>query len=158
VRPPVKAGIGLALAVTLWNLAIILAGLQTNMLASFAFIVVSIVLNAGALLWSLTQTVDTQTFGLQIRDAAILGVVAAVLIFVTSWLTLDVLFPEAFAETIDVVVNYIEGLDLSAEDKAQGIARIESRTAFRQSLMGMWGTLLTSVVLGAVIAIFRRKK
>ena len=158
MRPPVKAGLGLALTVTLWNLAIILAGLHANMLASFAFIVVSIVLNGGALLWSLTQTADSQTFGLQIRDSAILGVVAAVLIFATSWLTLDVFFPDACDETLEVVVRYIEGLALSDEDKAREFARIESRTAAKQALMGMWGTLLTSVVLGAVISIFKRKK
>jgi membrane protease subunit (stomatin/prohibitin family) len=88
----------------------------------------------------------------------LLGLVAGVLIFATSFLVLSVLFPDSIQEMIDGSVAFLESAPIDEETKQAQIAAAQGNTATAQALSGLMGTFATSLVIAAIVGIFLRKK
>lgn len=155
----IKAGV--ALAVLVWIVSVIwaVAGLhQMNPILGVVLFVVFIVLNAGCIFWALKQTAAENGYGKQLLNVVVFGLIAGVLICALSMLNLTVLFPNYLEEEGTVLIEFMEGAGLPEEALQGRIEQIEGRTPLRQSINGLIGTFFTSLIVGAVVAIFARKK
>ena len=91
-------------------------------------------------------------------NALVMGTVGAVLIFAGSWLMATFVYPDYYAE-------YAEGFrkslaetgPLTDEMKLQ-VETLAQTSPFASAMSGAIGTIATSVVAGALIGIFRRKR
>jgi hypothetical protein len=153
----IKASVALAVAVFVVSVLFALGGLY-NPLFGIVFLVVAIVLTVGCIFWALNQTADENGYGKQFLNVVVFGLIAGVLVFAFSMLNLKVLFPDYLAERSTAVIEWLEGMDMPAETLQAQIDKIESATPTRESLNGGIGAFVTSLVVGAVVAIFKRKK
>ena len=117
-----------------------------------------ILFNVGAIIWVLKQTAAENGYGKQLVNSLLVGVIAGVLIFVLSWIQLSFLFPDALAEMREGYVATMENAGMPQAQMDAAIAQMEGTTAASQSASGMIGTFITSLIVGAVTAIFLRKK
>lgn len=155
----IKAGV--ALAVLVWIVSVIwaVAGLhQMSPMIGLVFLVVVIVLNVGCIYWALKQTAAENGYGKQLRNVVVFGLIAGVLICAFSMLNLTVLFPNYLEEEGTAAIEFVEGMSLPQEAVQGRIEQIEARTPLRQSVNGLIGTFFTSLIVGAIVAIFARKK
>jgi hypothetical protein len=155
----IKASVALAVLVEIVSVIWTVAGLhQMNPLLGFVYLVVVIVLNVGCIFWALKQTADQNGYGKQLLNVVVFGLIAGVLIFAFSMLHLTLLFPNYLDEEGTVLIEFVEGAGLPADATQARIDQIEARTPVRQSASGLIGTFLTSLIVGAIVAIFKRHK
>lgn len=154
----VKGSVGLAIAVGLVSVLFFAMGLHANPMMGLASIGLFIVLNVGAVFWVLSQTAAESGYGKQLLNGLLLGLIAGGLIFVFSWLTQSVLFPNSLDEWKDGYVAMLENAAMAQEQKDVQIAKIEEATVMGQAISGLIGTAITSVVIAAIVAIFKRRK
>ena len=155
-----KAGIGLAVIVEILSVIGIGSGmlLANPMIGGLVFIVLAIGLNAAAIFWGLAQTAGDNGYGKQLLNALLIGLVAGVLIFGFSMLNLSLLFPDYLAESKTATIEMLENMGMDESALETQATKIESQTAVGQAQSGAIGTIVTSLVLGAIIAIFKRRK
>ncbi len=122
------------------------------------FLVVAITLNAGCVFWGLKQTAEGNGYLKQLLNGLLIGVVAGVLIFGLSMLNLTVLFPDHLEESKTASIEMFESMNMPEVMLEKQVEAVEAQTATRQAVSGTIGTLVTSLILGAIIAIFKRKK
>ena len=157
---PVKAGLILAVAVTLVSAALLATGTHEKsvMLYGLVSLVLYIGLNIAILIWALSKTAADSSYGKQLLNCLIIGVVGGVTIMLGSWLLLAVVFPDTMAQSRDAFLVMLEGANLTEAQMDAQIAKLDAATPMSQSLQGLYGTLGTSLIVGAIIAIFKRKK
>ena len=154
-----KWSVILVAVVTLMNLIIIGTGLHTNPLVGILFIVLALVFNITALIMLLRETRADCSYGKQLLNSILLGLIAGVLIFATSFLVLSVLFPNSIPEMIDGRITFLESAPIDDDETRQTqIAAVQGITAMAQATAGLMGTFFTSLLVGAILAIFLRKK
>ena len=154
-----KGSVALAVAVALVSILIAVTGLHTNpMVSGLVSIVVFVLFTVAAVLWVLKQTAADNGYGRQLLNGLLLGVVSGVLIFVFSWLILTVLFPDYLGESQDAMVFMLENSGLPEAQLNAQIAKVEAATPTSNAFSGMIGTIITSLVVSAIVAIFFRKK
>jgi len=153
-----KWSVILVAVVTLMNLIIIGTGLHTNPIAGILFVVLALVFNITALIMLLRETRADCGYGKQLLNAILLGLIAGVLIFATSFLVLSVLFPNSIPEMIDGNIAFLASAPIDDATRQAQIAAVQGTTAMTQSLSGLMGTFFTSLLVGAILAIFLRKK
>ena len=154
----VKGSVGLAVAVGLVSILYVALGLHTNPMMGLVSIALFIVFNVGAVYWVLNQSAAENAYGAQLLNGLILGAIAGVLIFVFSWLNLAVIFPDAMEEMRVGYIEWMEAAGLPQDQLDKQIAKLDEATPVSQSLPGLIGTLVTSVIVAAIVAIFKRKK
>jgi hypothetical protein len=155
----IKAGVALAVLVEILSVIWAVAGLhQMNPIFGFVLLVVFIVLNVGCIYWALKQTAAENGYGKQLLNVVVFGLIAGVLIFAFSMLNLSVLFPNYLEEEATVLIEFIEGAGLPEDAMQARLEQIEARTPVRQSISGLIGTFVTSLIVGAIVAVFMRKK
>lgn len=86
-----------------------------------------------------------------------IGLVGGVLVFLGSMLLLTVL-PDYLEETKTAQIAGLEQWNLPEDRMDAQIAKIEAVTPVASSMQGMIGTFFTSLIVGAIVAIFKRKK
>ena len=153
-----KWSVILVAVVTLLNLIIIGAGLHTSVFGQILFIVLATGFNIVAVFMLLRETRADNPYGKQLINGILLGLVAGVLIFATSFLVLSVLFPDSIQEMIDGSVAFLESAPIAEETRQAQIAAAQGATATAQALSGLMGTFATSLVVAAIVGIFLRKK
>ena len=87
----------------------------------------------------------------------LIGVIASVLIFAISLIMVTAV-PGYFDGIKESNIEVIRNPGLPEDQMQARIASIESATAVGQSVGGLVGTLVISFVVGAISAIFARKK
>lgn len=150
-----------ALAVLVWIASVIFAvtGMhRASPLLGIFLLVVLIVLNVLCIYWTLNQTAADNGYGKQLLNVIVFGVIASVLIFGASVLNLKVLFPDYLEENTTAMIEFLEGMDMPEDTLQAQIASVEGRTAVGESVKGIFGTFFTSLIVGAIVAIFKRKK
>ena len=153
-----KWSVILVAVVTLMNLIIIGTGLHTNPIAGILFVVLALVFNITALILLLRETRADCGYGKQLLNSILLGLIAGVLIFATSFLVLSVLFPNSIPEMIDGTIAFLESAPIDDDTRQAQIAAARETTAMAQATAGLIGTFFTSLLVGAILAIFLRKK
>ncbi len=156
----VKAGVALAVLVAVLSLALAFAGLHRNnpIAAQFAFLIPAILLSIGCVFWGLKMTAADNNYLKQLVNAVLIGLVAGALIFAFSMLLLTVLMPDYLDDVKQSTVAWLEDSNLPDEQLERQIRSVEGTTAVSQALGGFIGTFLTTLIAGAIIAIFLRKK
>ncbi len=150
---PVRYGLILGILVTAINLAIPALGLHTSIGISAIFLVVVIAINIAVVIMALRQTAADANYGGQVLNGLVLGAVGGVIVFVGSWLTTSVVFPNYMAEVMEATREMVESFGLpSGEIDAQLAMGSSVGSAFQ----GAIGTVVTSVVVAAITAIFKR--
>ena len=113
--------------------------------------------NVSPVVWALKQTAGENGYGRQLGNAALIGLIGGVLVFAGSMLLFTV-FPNYLEEFKTAQIAGLEQWNLPEDRLEAQIAQIEAVTPVRSSLQGAIGTLFTSLIVGAIVAIFQRKK
>ncbi len=155
-----KAGIGLAVIVEIITVIGIASGmlLANRLVAEIVLMVIFFGLTGVAIFWGLGQTAAESGYGKQLLNALLIGLVPGVLIFAFSMLNLSVLFPDYLAESKTASIEVIENMSMPEQRLEAQVAKIEAQTVAGQARSGARGTIVTSLFLGAIIAIFKRRK
>ena len=155
----IKASVALAILVGILSVIFAATGMhEKGILPGAVLGVLFIALTIAGVFWALSQTAADNGYGKQLSNAAVFGVIAGVLIFGFSMLNLTVLFPDYLAENTTAMIEALEGTNLPEDQLQVQVERLEGRTAVGQSVGGAIGTLVTSLVIGAIVAIFKRKE
>jgi L-cystine uptake protein TcyP (sodium:dicarboxylate symporter family) len=153
-----KASVALTILVALMSSVLALTGLNRNpIVGGLGGILVAILFNVGVVFWALKQTAAENSYGKQLVNALLIGVIAGVLIFLVSWAMLAAA-PGYFEAIKEGNIEWLRASGLPEEQIQSRIDSIEASTAVGQSFAGLVGTLVTSIVVGAIVAIFQRKK
>ena len=155
-----KAGIALAVIVEIITVIGIASGmlLANRLVAELVLLVIFFGLTGVAIFWGLGQTAAENGYGKQLLNALLIGLVAGVLIFAFSMLNLAVLFPDYLAESKTASIEVIENMSMPEQRLEAQVAKIEAQTVAGQARSSAIGTIVTSLFLGAIIAIFKRRK
>ncbi len=154
-----KASLVLVGLVALLSMMLYVTGLHKNFMAGQAvFLIGAVAINVAVIIWALGKTAAENPYGRQLLNATVIGVVGGGLIVLVSWLLASVVFPNALEETRQGAIEYMEANNFP-EDKFQSqLETLNKTTPMSQAIPGGLGTFATSLVTGAVFAIFRRKK
>ncbi|NIM01574.1 MAG: DUF4199 family protein [Acidobacteria bacterium] len=153
-----KASVAIAVFVALVSTALYLTGLHENPLVSGpGFLVLVIGATVAIVFWALKQSAGENGYGRQLGNAALIGLIGGVLVFAGSMLLLTV-FPNYLEEVKTAQIAGLEQGNLPEERMEAQIAQIEAVTPVRSSLQGTVGTFFTCLIVGAIVAIFKRKK
>ena len=158
MQAAVKWGVILALAVTGINTVWVLAGLHTSPLSAFGYLGVVIVLDIVAVVLALKASASENSYLNQLLGGLVVGMVGGVGIFLTSFLMLSFVFPDMIPEQIAGFTAYYESLPLDDAQKQALIEPLKDVTPLNSSFQGAIGTLATSLIVGAIAAIFLRRK
>ncbi len=153
-----KWSVILVALVTLMNLILVGTGLHANPLVGILGIVLAIGFNIAVVIMLLRKTRADCGYGKQLLNSILLGLIAGVLIFATSFLVLSVLFPNSIPEMIDGTIAFLESAPIDDDTRQAQIAAARETTATAQATAGLIGTFFTSLLVGAILAIFLRKK
>ena len=86
------------------------------------------------------------------------GLVAGVLIFACSWILSTYIFPNTVSEMVAGFKEWIQQSGLPEAQVQAQMQAMDQTTATSQAMNGAIGTLFTSLIAGAIIAIFQRRK
>ncbi len=154
-----KASLILAGLVALLSILIYVTGLHASFVAGQAtFLLGAVAINAGVVIWALRQTAAENGYGRQLANAGVIGVAGGVLIVLVSWLLLSVVFPDVLDEARQGAVEYLRASGAPADEIGRQQATLEAATPMSQSLPGGLGTLFTSLITGAIVAVFQRQR
>jgi len=154
----IKASVTLAVLVMIVSVVYLATGMHQTPALGFVTVIVFIVFNIGCLIWALSSTAAENGYGKQLLNAVVFGVVAGVLIFGSSLLQSTVLFPNSLEETKTATIEMYEGMNMPEAQLEKTVKKIESLTPVSAAVPGTIGTFFTSLIVGAIVAIFKRKK
>lgn len=155
---PVKWGVILAVVVTVFNGIWVIAGLHTSLGAAAGYLAFVTIVDIIAVVLALRACASENTYGRQVIGGLVLGIVAGVLIFLTSWIMLTFVFPSAVPEQVAGFTEAYRALPVDEARQEEMIAALDNLTPFSNAFQGALGTLLTSLVAGAIAGAFLRKK
>lgn len=158
MKPTLKAGLVLGLAVELWVYVMgILGWYKDPVLLNFFWLV--ILIQIGVLIWGLRLTADGKTYGAQVGAGVLMSLVGGVIIALGSILFTTVVFPNYFEELRAASEEMMRKQVLSEEEiETQLDSMAPLQTPIMQAIQGFFGTLVTGLLASLVIAIFIRKK
>jgi len=155
----IKSGVILAVAVTIVSALFLATGLHQNPIVfGLGSLLLYIAINIAVVFWSLGRTAADNSYGQQLLHALVIGVVGGVLVLLGSWLLLGVVFPDSLMEIREATLGFMQSSGASQAQIDAQTQRLEQMTVTSQAVQGAIGTLLTSLVVGALVSIFKRKK
>ena len=155
----VKWSVILAVLVAILSLVIAMTGLHTHPLAGgLLSIGIAIIMNIAVVFMALRETAGENTWGGQALNSLLIGLVAGVLIFASSYVILSMIFPDYLNEMADGHREFLAAGGLPGDQVETQVAAIRATTPASQSLSGLLGTFVTSLLSGAIIGIFLRRK
>ena len=160
MKNSVIAGIVLGVTIAVWTLIFGFTGMYKSIAGAIAFIPVAIAINVGVVVWGLMKTrKEGRGYGGQVAAGLVIGIVGAILIFFNSMLFTQVLFPTYF-DDIRVMQGDLLRAAGQSEEAVEEALRVtaESQTPMRQALGGAIPTVVTSLVIALIAAIWIRKK
>lgn len=156
---PIKWGAILGIAVGAMGFVFAGTGLHTNpATTSLVFVGLAIVINVVVVIVGLGVTAADSTWGRQVANAAVIGVVGAVIIFASSWVMTVVAFPDYYSEMFEGYRQGFARAGMSPEQIATEMGPIEASTPVSSALAGSTGAVFTSLLVGAVAGIRLRRK
>jgi hypothetical protein len=117
-------------------------------------------INIGVVIWCLFRTrAEGRRYGGQVAVGAVMGLVAAILIFCNSLLFTQVLFPNYTEEALATQEEMLRASGMDEQMIAAQIERAEQgATPMAQARNGAIGTFATTLVTTLIAAAFIRKK
>ncbi len=155
----IKWSLILAVLVTILSLVIGMTGLHTNPIAGGLLTIgIAIIMNLAVVFMALREKAAENAYGAQLINGLLIGLVGGILIFVSSWTILTFVFPNYLSEMAAGYREFLTSAGIPADQVETQVEAIASSTPASQSLSGLIGTLFTSVIGGALIGIFVRRK
>ena len=158
MQPNVRWGLVLGASVFVLNLAFALLGLHQTFSMSFVYLAIAIGINIVAVVQCLRAYSDRATWGGQIMNGLVTGLVASVLIFAGALLVTEVFFPEYFVEMAEGYRSSYEAMGLSETEVEDLVSTTANSSGVQSALSGVIGTLVTSLIVAAVAGFWLRKK
>lgn len=156
---PIKWGAILGIVVGATGFVFAGTGLHTDpATTSLVFVGLAMVINVVVVVVGLGATAGDATWGRQVANAAVIGVVGAVLIFASSWVMTVVVFPDYYSEMFAGYRDGFASSGMSPEQIAIEMGPIESSTPVSSALAGSTGAVFTSLLVGALAGIRLRQK
>ena len=158
MKSVVMASVALMVVVMVFSVLIYVTGMHENpLVGGLVFLLLVIGANVAVVFWALKQTAAENGYLRQLGNGALIGVIGGVLVFLGSMALLTAL-PDYLDDTKMMQISYLEQSNLSEELMEQQITKIEAVTPVSSSMQGMIGTFFTSLIVGAIVGIFQRKK
>jgi hypothetical protein len=160
MKSVVKASVALVLVVMAISVLMYVTGLHENpLIGGLGSLVLVIAANVGVVFWALKQTAAENGYLRQLGNGALIGVIGGVLVFLGS-LALLTAIPSYLDDMKIMQISSLEQWASSLPEDVldQKIAEIEAVTPVSSSMQGLIGTFFTSLIVGAIVAIFQRKK
>jgi len=155
---PIRAGVLLGVLCVFWTFVMGFTGWYKDPVMLNLFFLV-ILLEVGIVIWALRKTAASATWGGQIVNGLVLSLVASVIIFAGSLLFTTVVFPTYFADIQAAQTEMLKAQGLSEADiKMQVAAAAAMQTPFINAITGVFGTVVTGVLVAAIAGAFLRKK
>lgn len=155
---PVKWGVILAVVVTVFNAIWVLAGMHTSLGAAAGYLAFVTLADIVAVVMALKAGASVNSYGKQVLGGLVLGVVGGVLIFLTSWIMMTLVFPDMVQEQVAGFTEAYRNLPVDEAAREQMISALDNVTPLSSALQGAIGTLATSVVVGIIAGAFLRRK
>lgn len=152
---PVKYGLVLGVIVAAFGFVLGALGLHTNEMAPMGFVIVVIIINVVIVVLSVRRLASTCNWVQQVGNGFALGLVAAVIVFLGSWLMTTVVFPNYYAEFAEAAHARAIADGLATEEIEAAVAMVTG-TPVGSALQGALGTVITSVVVAGIAGIFNR--
>ena len=154
----IKASVALVIAVMLISVLMYVTGLHENaLIGGLGSLLLVIGANVGVVFWGLKQTAAENGYPRQLGNGALIGLIGGALVFLGSLALLTAL-PDYLEDMKEMQISAFEQLNLDEDLMEQQIAKIEAVTPVSSSRDGLIGTFFTSLIVGAIVAIFKRKK
>lgn len=155
----VVPGVVLGLLCVTWTFVMGLTGWYKHpTLANLFWVVVAI--QIATLVWGLRKTAqEGRTYGRQVLAGTAMSAVAAPVIFAGSMLFTTVAFPRYFEELRQVHEQILRAQGLPQDKITEALTEAaKTQTSFNSAISGAIGTIVTGLVVSAVIAIWVRAK
>ena len=133
-------------------------GLYENLLiGGLGSILLFITANIAVVFWALKQTAAENSYLRQLGGGALIGLIGGVLVFLGS-MALMMVLPDYLEDVKTAQIVSLKQFNPSEDVLEKQITKIEAITPVSSSMQGMVGTFFTSLIVGAIVAIFKRKK
>lgn len=153
----IKYGFILGIAVGALGFALPSFGLHSNMVMPTVFVVLAIAINVVVVFLALRETADIATWSQQWRNSVVVGVIGAVIIFASSWVMTVVVFPDYYTEYAVGMRDSLVTAGLPPDQIDAQMAALAQTTPVSSAMSGAVGAMITSLVAGALIGIFKRR-
>lgn len=158
MKSVITASIVLVTVVMAVSLLLYVTGLHSQpMVGGVGSLLVVIGANITVVFWALKQTAGENGYMRQLGNGALVGIVGGTLVFVASMVLLATI-PNYLSEMQAAQISALEQWELPEDALAEQIAKIEAITPAVSSMQGTIGTFFTSLITGAIVAIFQRRK
>lgn len=155
----VKAGIALGVLVEIWTYVMGFTGWYKDpKLASLFWVVVAI--EIAVLLWALKRTAaEGRGYGGQIGAGTLVALIGGVFIVAGSLVFTTVVFPHYFQDVAALQETTLRAAGKSEAEVQQVMAMVaKTQTPAMQAFFGFCGTLVTGIIVSAIIGAFFRGK
>ena len=158
MKSVVKASVALVVMVMVVSVLMYVTGLHENpLIGGLGSLLLVIAANVGVVFWALKQTAAENGYMRQLGNGVLIGLIGGVLVFLGSMALLTAI-PDYLDDMMEMQISSLEQWNLPEDVMEQQIAKIEAITPVSSSLQGLFGTFFTSLIVGAIVAIFKRKK
>lgn len=158
MQAPIKWGLILGAAIAIQTFVFAVAGWHTAYNMAWVWLAIAIGLNVAAVVLCLRETASDRTWAGQLQAGLTLGVVASVLVFLSTWVVTGFMFPDYYLEMADGYRETLMGMDMSQDEVDQSVAAIAGTSAVRSGVEGVVGTMVVSFVAAAVAGVWIRRK
>ncbi|MCY3860196.1 MAG: DUF4199 family protein [Gammaproteobacteria bacterium] len=152
---PIKYGLVLGVIVAALGFILGISGLHTNEMAPLGFVIVATIINVLIVVLAVRRLAPASNWVQQVGNGLVLGLVAAVIVFLGSWLMTAVILPDYYAEFAEAARARVVAAGVAAEEIEAAVA-MATGTPVGSAFQGAVGTVITSVVVAAITGIFNR--
>jgi len=153
----IKASVALVIVVMAISLLMYVTGIHENQIAGLVSVVLFIAANIGAVVWALKKSGDEAGYMRQLGNAAMIGLLGGVLIVIGSTAMLTTM-PDYLEDMKDMQILGLERWNLPDDVMEAQVTKIQGATPVSSSWPSGIFTLITSLIVGAITAIWVRKK
>ena len=159
MNPILNAGLLVGVLCGLWTFVMGFTGWYKDPVMVNAFLPAVILIEIGGLIWGLRQTAaQGRSYSGQVVAGTLMSVIAGVVIIGSSLLFTTVAFPQYFTELEAMQRQMLATQGKPAADIEQTIAEGRvTMTPMANAMAGFIGTLVTGIVVSAVVAIWVRR-
>ncbi len=154
----IKASVALVVLVMIISVLMYVTGLHENpLIGGLGSLLLVVAADVGVVFWALKQTAAESGYVRQLGNGALIGLIGGVLVFLGSMVLLTAI-PSYLDDMTAMQISSLEQWNLAEDVMEKQIAKIDAITPVSSSMQGLIGTFFTSLIVGAIVAIFQRKK
>lgn len=159
MNPILSAGLLIGVLCGIWTFLMGITGWYKDPVMVNVFLVVILIEIAG-LIWGLRRTAaEGRGYGSQVVAGTMIAIVAGVVVICSSLLFTTVAYPDYFRELEAMQVAMLQQQGLPDSEIARQVREnMAATTPMGQAMQGFLGTLVTGIVVSAILAIWIRAR